>query len=113
MTSKVVYLVSASGEVEQPLLVQLRADLGLRPNGRLTDTQDDEFGYRMESVGEGEETKVLLSLSLWRDGARAWTLRMSFDGDTRPPEALIDDYRAECLRAFERAGMVVHREFRR
>ncbi|MBF9131880.1 hypothetical protein I0C86_23360 [Plantactinospora sp. S1510] len=111
MASKVVYLVSAFGEVEQPLLQQLRADLGLRGGGRLTDAEDEEFGSRGESVGDGEETKVLLSL--WRSGATVWTLRMSYDGDTRPPEALIDDYRAECLRAFERAGMVVRRELRR
>jgi hypothetical protein len=108
--AEIAFSVTAFGEVTQQLLEQLREDLGFKRAGRLTDVEDEGFGYRTERVGDSDETEVRLRLS--RDGVNTWTLWVAYLGETPPSDALVDDYRAAFLRAIEHAGLVVAREYR-
>jgi len=107
MPSEIALRLTAFGEVSQEQLDQLRDELGLRRAGRLTDSQDEQFGYRTERLGD---TEVELTLS--RSGANAWSLWVSYEGGTPPPDAWIDQYRSMFLRAIRNAGLRMDREWR-
>jgi hypothetical protein len=100
--------ITAFGEVDQRRLDQLRRDLDLRSTGRLTDHMDSMMGLRFDDLGEGSK----VSRSLSRDADRSWTFSVSSEGSP-PATELLDQYRTEALAAFERAGLVVNREWRR
>jgi hypothetical protein len=108
MTMDPALRITAFGEVDQRLLDQLRHDLDLRSAGRLTDEEDSTMGVRRDDVGEGN--KIWRSLS--RNSPGSWTFSVSYEGQ-QPSGELIDRYRAEARSAFERAGLVVNREWRK
>jgi len=107
MALEVALRVTAFGKVDQRLLDQLRHDLDLKSAGRLTDEEDSTMGQRLDDLGEGDT--VWRSLS--RSSPETWTFWVSYGG--RPPASeLIDRYRAEAVDAFQRAGLVINREWR-
>lgn len=108
MPSEIALRLTAFGEVDQVRLDGLRAELGLRRAGRLTDSEDEEFGYRTERAGD---TTVEVTLS--RAGVHTWSLWVSYEGATPPPDALIDAYRSAFLQAMRNAGLRMDREWRR
>src|SRR2546421_11173919 len=81
MRYHVVSRTSAVGTVDQPVLDQLRAALDLTRSGRLTDAEDEEFGYRTETVDGGE-----VMLNLWRLGDRQWGYQIRYLGQPPPAE---------------------------
>jgi hypothetical protein len=110
--AEIAFRITAFGEVTQQLLEQLREDLGFKRAGRLTDVEDEGFGYRTERVGDGDGDETEVRLRLSRDGVNTWSFWVAYLGETPPSDALIDDYRAAFLRAIEHAGLVVAREYR-
>jgi len=99
--------VTAFGEVDQALLDQLRRDLDLTKTGRLSDDQDSTMGYRWDDLGNGNTVRR----SLLRDSPGTWTFRVTYEG-RQPSSELVDRYRAEAVGAFQRAGLVINREWR-
>ena len=103
MAVQLIYQVDFSGEVDQATLEQVRADLGLRPKGRLTDAEDAMFGYREEQL---EGTATTLRFALWRFDPSAWRLTIHYLG-APPPRDTIDRHRMQVRAAIDRAGLHV------
>jgi hypothetical protein len=108
MPSEIAFRVTAFGEVDQARLEDLRSQLGLRRAGRLTDDEDEQFGYRTERVGDTE-----VEFTLTRDGVGTWSFWISYEGATPPADALIDQHREAFLQAFRASGLRINSEWRR
>jgi len=60
------------GRLDQDSLVRLRQTLGLTKVGRLTDWEDEQFGYREF----GERDGPTMSLELWRTEENQWLISL-------------------------------------
>lgn len=101
MPAEQVFRLDIWGRVDQRVLEQLRAELGLHRAGRLTDAEDAEFGYRDEFV---EETGSRVHVTLWRNSEDSWLVTITHEGP-RPPESLLDEWQARFEAAVEHAGL--------
>ena len=91
------------GPMGRPYLDHLRKLLDLRPTGRLTDTEDMEFGWR--TVVPGPPT-TRADLVLWRHTPDAWSVRLGARDGARPGEDEVDQCRAEVLGAAAALGLL-------
>lgn len=107
MSYHVVSRTSAVGTVDQPALDRLRAALDLTRMGRLSDAEDEEFGYRDETV-DGSDVMI----NLWRLGEGQWSYQIRYL-DQPPPDDYIERHRAAFREAFAQAGLVVVEDVRR
>ena len=101
MRYQVVSRTIAAGPVDQAVLDQLRTALDLKRAGRLTDAEDDEFGYRTDIVAGSDVLINLLRLSDER-----WSLEIRHLG-APPPAEYLQRHRAAFRAAFATAGLVV------
>jgi hypothetical protein len=106
MPFEVALRIIAWGKVDQAVLEQLRAELGLRRAGRLTDAEDAEFGYRNEQIA-GSRVMV----NLWRHAEDTWSYEVRYQGQP-PPDEIVDQYKTAFRDAFERGGLAIHQEYR-
>jgi hypothetical protein len=105
LSYRIVVRTSAEGAVDQRVLDQLRAALGLTRMGRLTDAEDDDFGYREETVGDSQ---VMINLLRWGD--REWSFHLRYLGEPAPPAEYVDRQRAAFRDAFAQAGLDLYED---
>lgn len=92
------------GELPQSKLDRLRELLSLTRRGRLTDTEDAEFGYRYLC----EEPPDRVVLQLYRHDDSSWNVSLAYEGDP-PPADTVDEIRHEILHAAALLGLEVER----
>jgi hypothetical protein len=104
MAMKAIFDVRLEGRLDQPRLDRLRKLLNLTPRGRLTDTEDAEFGHR----DLRDTPQEWVWLTLWRESDTDWHLHLTFAGPALPqPE--IDECLAGVLGAAAALGLAVTR----
>ncbi|MEV0145349.1 MULTISPECIES: hypothetical protein [unclassified Nonomuraea] len=104
MPMKTVFDVRLQGQLDQHRLNRFRKLLNLTPRGRLTDTEDMEFGNR--TLRDTPEEWVWLTL--WRATDHDWDIRLVFAGPPLPqPE--ITRCLAQILGAASALGLTVTR----
>jgi hypothetical protein len=80
MAMRPIFDVRLSGRLEQRRLDRFRKLVNLTPRGRLTDTQDAEFGHRALR----DTPQEWVWLTLWRDSDTDWHIRLTFAGPAVP-----------------------------
>ena len=108
MSTEIAYRATASGEVDQARLEDLRRRLTLHKSGRLSDEEDEQFGYRVDLVGG-----IKIRLTLSRAGRNSWSFWVSYDDAQVPDAAVIDGYRTEIRATIEAAGLTFEHEYRK
>jgi hypothetical protein len=83
-------------------LRQVREDLALHPKGRLSDAEDNEFGYRYLQ----KDDQNWISLDLSRQDDANWTFYLTYLSDPPPPET-IGQVLADITAAAGRHGFTV------
>jgi hypothetical protein len=104
MAMDVVLLVALRGEVSQPTLDALREQLGLQRQGRLTDQEDELFGYRYLRDDPGNRVKV----RLYRAAPDSWAVDLTSEQQNLPAEVRAG-WRSEIEAAAARLGLTVDR----
>ena len=99
-TMRRVFNIGFEGELDPARLSRFQKVLNLRPLGRLTDTEDTEFGHR--ALRNTPDHRVWLDL--WRRDSARWSVTLSY-ADPRPSEAVVARCRAEVLAAIEAVGL--------
>lgn len=94
--------IALTGQLDRPRLEQLRKLLDLEPKGRLTDTEDAEFGHR--SLRDVRDEWAWLNL--WRRDARNWHMILTYAGP-RPAQHVIDRCEGEVLGAAAALSLAV------
>jgi hypothetical protein len=94
--------VHLRGELPLQRLERLRELLELRREGRLDDTQDTGFGYRYLRRDEGN----LVVLSLLRRSDTNWGMRLTYQNEPPPAEA-VERLREEIPAAAASVGLEV------
>jgi hypothetical protein len=102
MAMERLLFVGLRGELPQARLDALRDRLGLHRQGRLTDHEDELFGYRYLRDAPGERTVVRLS----RQAADRWAIHLASEG-TRPAQEVIDGWRSAVEEAATHLDLVV------
>lgn len=102
MTMKPIFEIHLDGQMDRPSLERFTKLLNLRPRGRLTDTEDAEFGHR--ALRDTPNERVWLDL--WRRHTSGWAVRLTFAGPPLPP-AVVVRCRAEVLGAAGALGLTV------
>ncbi|MFE6862791.1 hypothetical protein [Nocardia sp. NPDC057668] len=92
-----------SGELDRTRLDRLREALGLARKGRLTDREDEHFGYR--DVSENQDRS--LSLDLWRVSDAEWSLRISAAADVDLSDAEITRWQSVIAAAADANGLEI------
>jgi hypothetical protein len=92
------------GELPQSKLDRLREDLSLTRRGRLTDSEDAEFGYRY--LRDDAPDRVVLQL--YRDDDSLWKLSLTYEGEP-PSRDTVDRIRRAILKAASQHGLEVDR----
>jgi hypothetical protein len=90
------------GKLSQTGLDEFRRRLDLHRSGRLTDEQDEDFGYRYLREDKGH----FIRLTLWRkdaDGTR-WVVELTYQNEP-PDEATVDRLLAQIQDAAAAAGL--------
>lgn len=93
--------VDLTGPLDQARLEALRAALGLTRMGRLTDTQDAEFGYRYLDGPDSAD------VTLWRRVDDRWLVDVVAVPGYRVDPARLDDVVAQVRAAAPAAGLTV------
>lgn len=101
-------LVHFRGPMPQETLDRLRAALGLTRRGRLTDAEDERFGYRYLQHDDDNWVDV----DLWREDDEHWLLQLSHL-KARPADAVVDEVLAEARTALAELGFVIESVERR
>jgi hypothetical protein len=91
--------VILSGEMPQEKLDNLRNLLGLTREGRLSDDEDAEFGYRRDRTNR---TKI----SLYRHTPAKWQVKMTYQSEP-PPIEVVQQLRSDVLSAASHLGLTV------
>jgi hypothetical protein len=97
-----LFEVELVGELDRPRLEYLRKLLDLEPMGRLTDTEDAQFGHR--ALRDTPEEWVWLGV--WRHDAWHWQVSLTYMGP-RPEQSVIDRCEGEVLGAAAVIGLEV------
>ncbi len=104
MAMERLLLVGLRGDLPQARLDLLRERLGLHAQGRLTDQEDELFGYRYLRESPGARVVVRLS----REGAGQWAVHLASEG-TRPDQEFLDGWRAAVEDVAAQLELVVDR----
>lgn len=94
-------LLLTSGRLDQPRLEELRNALGLTRRGRLTDSEDSEFGYR--NIGDPRDPSMILTL--WRDAEDKWSISIDAATDADFDDGQIADWQADAESALRASGL--------
>lgn len=97
-----VLRVRLSGQMTQDRLRQMREKLSLERQGRLTDAEDDLFGYRHLQ----HDDQNWINLDLMRSDGTHWVLAISHLHEPPPPE-LIDQTLGQIMEAAAELGFTV------
>jgi hypothetical protein len=101
MAKKSAFRVSIVGEIDQPILDDLRDRLALTRAGRLTDDWDSMFGYRhLKGVGT-----TAVDLRLYRPDGHPWYVTVSHPTDEVPSGEEIAQWRREIIEGIKAAGL--------
>lgn len=104
MAMKQIFDIHFEGQMDRARLEHFTKLLNLRPQGRLSDTEDWEFGHR--SLRDATDEWVWLTLWRMDTGNARWSVRLTFAGPP-PPETVVDRCRAEVLGAASAVGLTV------
>lgn len=99
------------GHLNQSILDQLRARLGLEPAGRLEDSEDVGFGNR--NLREDAAGSVWLELSRVDDArfypdSCPWRFEWGYTGE-RPSADMIEQWRSQIIMAIKDLGLSVRK----
>ena len=94
--------VSLSGQMTQDTLQQMREKLSLERRGRLTDAEDDLFGYRHLQ----HDDQNWINLDLIRSDGTHWVLAISHLNEP-PPSELLDQTLIQIMEAAAELGLTV------
>ncbi|NUR69252.1 MAG: hypothetical protein HOU81_00270 [Hamadaea sp.] len=92
--------IRLSGGLDQSTLERLRADLGLRRRGRLTDVEDWEFGYR---ALDGSTAM----LRLWRFEDTRWAITLDSAYADTPGDSEVAELAELAEQSARRAGFTI------
>jgi hypothetical protein len=95
--------VSFRGEVTQERLDQLRRELSLQKKGRLTDTEDAEFGYRFLT----DDSRMGPEMELWRVDRDTWYFAVKTTEEYALPDEQRAAWQGEIERALWNAGLPI------
>jgi hypothetical protein len=95
-----VLVIDIHGEVDQRGLDQLRTQLDLKKQGRLTDDWDHGFGYRRIERPSGRQTKI----SLLREFDGSWNLHVLDTEKVDPSATELANLRAQLMASVIAAG---------
>lgn len=93
------YTIDFTSTMSSQSLRMLRERLTLQPRGRLTDSEDVEFGYRYLATVPDR-----VVVRLYRMPADAWRLVLLYERD-RPSDQAVHAWLAETLDALDSAGV--------
>lgn len=94
--------VRLRGQLTQETLARMREKLSLERRGRLTDAEDDLFGYRHLQ----HDDRNWINLDLIRSDDTHWVLAISHLNEPPPPE-LIDQTLSQIMAAAAELGLTV------
>lgn len=94
--------VRLTGPMPADTLRAVRDDLSLKPKGRLTDAEDDEFGYRYLQ----QDDQNWISLDLVRQDDTSWAFHLTYLNDP-PPAGTVSQVLADVTASAERNGLMV------
>jgi hypothetical protein len=102
MPMRRVLTIRLKGQLSETALEELRRRLGLQSEGRLTDREDVEFGYRYLRRDEGNF--VRLGLSREGDGNADWVIHLTCQNEP-PDEGTMRRLRSEVAGAAGGLGL--------
>jgi hypothetical protein len=104
MKREIQLAIVLRGRLDRERLQALRDSLGLQRQGRLSDTEDEAFGYRYLRDDQSAE------MSLWRLDDDRWRVVVFSDAGTRSEPSEVADIAAAVRAAAPKAGLTVESE---